>query len=72
MAQFECRIIERLVRVYRVEAKDADEADMLLQIGDSRLYQVDSFPIDSEDGEAPECHPFSAASSRESRGHSDT
>jgi|HubBroStandDraft_2_1064218.scaffolds.fasta_scaffold3479083_2 hypothetical protein len=52
MAQFECRIIERLVRVYRVEAKDADEADMLLQIGDSRLYQVDSFPIDSEDGEA--------------------
>lgn len=51
MPLFETRIIERLVRVYQVEAANEEEADRILQESDSSDYEAGNWPLDSEEGE---------------------
>lgn len=49
MPLFEKRIIERVVRVFQIEARDEDQAEELYQAADWRDLEVESWPIDAEE-----------------------
>ena len=48
---FEKRIIERVVRVFQVEAQTEEQAEELYQASARRDLEVGSWPIDSEESD---------------------
>ena len=46
---FEKRIIERVVRVFQVEAQTEEQAEEFYQASDWRDLEVEYWPIDSEE-----------------------
>lgn len=46
---YEKRIIERIVRVFQVEARNQEHAEELYQSADWRDLEVESYPIDAEE-----------------------